>query len=63
MPVVKSQIDIFFFDSDPHKCKKYRQIYNFLHSSLMKFFFAISNNVEIYQVVNNYKSMRRKKIY
>ena len=32
----------FFSDSDPHKCKNYRQIYNFLHSSLMKFFFAIS---------------------
>ena len=41
MPVVKSPIDFIFFiffNSDPHKCKKYRHIYNFLHSSLMKFF-------------------------
>ena len=63
MPVVKSQIDIFFFDSDPHKCKKYRQIYNFLHSSLMKFFLLSQIMLKFIKLSTIIRAWGEKKIF
>ena len=61
MPIVKSQIDIVFFYSDPHKCKKYRQIYNFLHSSLMKFFLLSQIMLKFIKLSTIIKSIWGKK--